>query len=205
MKLGLLSDIHAHVYHLQAALERLKSEGVDQVVVIGDVVDMFGRQGGVGETCRLLREARAVGVWGNHDYGLCVEPDESVRDRYPAAVLGFMGSLRPRIEVAGCFFSHVEPWLNPEDLPDLWYGGGPPDDSEKLARIFNAVPNRLIFGGHYHVWLAATPNVVTDWNGTTPLVLDRGRHFIVINALCEGHFAVLDTATSELRPLRTCG
>jgi len=202
MKLGLVTDIHAHVCHLQAALERLQNERVDQIVVIGDVVDAFAA---VGETCRLLNEARAVGVWGNHDYGLCAEPDESVRSRCPAAALEFMASLRPRIEVAGCFFSHIEPWLDPEYLPDLWYGEGPPDNRDRLTQIFDAVPNRLIFAGHYHVWLAATPDAVIGWDGTNPLRLDGGRHFVVVNALCEGHFATFDTATSELRPMRTGG
>jgi hypothetical protein len=186
MKLGLLTDIHSHVYHLQAALERLLSEQVDQIVVIGDVIDLFGRQGSVEATCRLLTDARAVGVWGNHDYGLCVEPDESVRAKYPPAVLEFTTSLRPRIEVAGCLFSHVEPWLNPEYLPDLWYGGGPPDSQEQLARIFAAVPHRAIFGGHYHVWHAATPDAVRRWDGKAPIAFGNDRHYVVVNALCEG-------------------
>lgn len=30
MKLGLLTDIHEHVEHLQTALNRIKSEGVEQ-------------------------------------------------------------------------------------------------------------------------------------------------------------------------------
>jgi hypothetical protein len=203
MKLGLLTDIHTHVYHLQAALDRLQAERVDQVVVLGDVIDLFGRFDGIEETCRLLAEANAAGMWGNHDYGLCVEPDAGVRSRYPAAVLEFMATLRPRLELGGCFFSHIEPWLNPEYMPDLWYGGGPPDSPDKLARIFNAVPHRMIFAGHYHTWLAATPDGVIGWDGTTRLVLDKGRHFIVVGALCEGNFATFDTVTAELVPMTT--
>jgi hypothetical protein len=203
MKLGLLTDIHSHAESLQAALDRLRAERVDQIVVIGDVVDLFGRQAYVEETCRLLTEARAVGVWGNHDYGLCVEPDESVRAKYPPAVLDFMGSLRPRLEVAGCFVSHVEPWLNAEYMPDLWYGGGPPATSEQLDRIFAAVPHRAIFGGHYHVWHAATPEGVQRWDGTAPIAFGEDRHFVVVNALSEGNFAVYDTQTANLIPMRT--
>lgn len=37
MKLGLLTDIHEHVSHLRVALDRLRSERVDQIVVLGDV------------------------------------------------------------------------------------------------------------------------------------------------------------------------
>jgi hypothetical protein len=203
MKLGILSDIHSRACHVQAALDRLREEQVDQVVVLGDVVDLFGRFEGAEETCRLLAKANAVGVWGNHDYGLCVDPDPSVRVRYSPSALDFMASLRPRLELADCYFSHVEPWLNPEDMPDLWYGGGPPDRPETLDRIFNAVPHRVIFAGHYHCWLAAMPNRVSDWDGTTRIVLDQGRYFIVVGALCYGNFATFDTVTAQLCPMGT--
>src|SRR4051794_33669799 len=32
-----------------------------------------------------------------------------------------MAALRPRLEVEGCLFVHVEPWLDPERIEDLWY------------------------------------------------------------------------------------
>jgi hypothetical protein len=64
------------------------------------------------ETVCLLRQVEAVGVWGNHDVGLCFDPDEKIRRRYSAAVLGFMGGLQPRLEIDGCLFTHVEPWLD---------------------------------------------------------------------------------------------
>ena len=51
MKLGLITDIHEHVEHLRTALDRFHSEGVDQVVLIGDVLEMGKR---MEETCRLL-------------------------------------------------------------------------------------------------------------------------------------------------------
>jgi hypothetical protein len=203
MKLGLLTDIHTHVDHLLAALDRFRAEQVDQVVVMGDTIDLFARFGGASETWRLLSDANAVGVWGNHDYGLCVEPDEGVRARYSPIVLDFMARLRPRIEIEGCLFSHIEPWLDPEYLPDLWYGCGPPDSAEKLDRIFNAVEHRVIFAGHYHQWLAATPAGVADWSGTTRIMLDDDRYFVVVNALCNGDFATFDTWNGELVPMST--
>ena len=66
MKLGLLTDIHEHVEHLRKALDHFEREDVDQVVVIGDVFELGKR---IEETCHYLTEAKAVGVWGNHDYG----------------------------------------------------------------------------------------------------------------------------------------
>jgi hypothetical protein len=197
MKLGLITDIHEHVEHLQTALGRFQTERVDQIVLIGDV---FERGERIEETCRLLTEASCIGVWGNHDYGLCVKPDAEMRSRYGDEVIQFMTSLRPRLDLAGCHFTHVEPWLNPEDVADLWYFEGVPDTQDKLERIFTAVPNWLMFTGHYHKWLMATPDGINDWRGQGPFRLSDQRFFVVVGALCEGRYAILNTETWELVP-----
>ncbi len=197
MKLGLITDIHEQVEHLQTAINCFRRSSVEQIVVIGDVFEMGER---IEETCRLLAEAKVSGVWGNHDFGLCLDPDESLRAKYPPAVIDYMTSLRPRLDVGGCHFTHVEPWLNPEELLDLWYFEGLPNEQSKLVRIFQAVPNRVMFAGHYHQWLLATPEGINAWKGESPICLDQGRYFVVVGALCEGQFATFDTATSELVP-----
>jgi predicted phosphodiesterase len=198
MKLGLITDIHEDVELLQCALDRFDKERVDEVVVIGDVFAMGER---IEETCRLLADANAIGVWGNHDCGLCMSPDAEMRERYSSDVIDFMTSLQPRLDVAGCHFTHVEPWLNPEDIMDLWYYEGPPDEPNKLERIFKAVPNRVMFSGHYHRWLLATPDGISPWNGERPIrLLDNARYFVVIGAICEGRYAVFDSDTSVLMP-----
>jgi hypothetical protein len=200
MKLGLLADIHEHNDDLRAALEAFRRERVEQVVVLGDVVELCER---IGETCRLLSEAGAVGVWGNHDFGLCDEPDERVRRRYPEAALEFMASLRPRLEIEGCLFTHVEPWLDPNEISDLWWYGGPPDTPDRAAKSFEAAPNRFMFIGHLHRWLIATPAKVLDWAGEAPIRLDANeRYLIVVAAVCDGRYATFDTHALELVPLR---
>ena len=197
MKLGLITDIHEHVGHLRTALDQFRRHGVEQIVVIGDVFEMGER---IEESCQLLAEAKAIGVWGNHDFGLCVDLDDDIRAKYPPVVIDYMTSLRPRLEIGGCHFMHVEPWLNPEEVADLWYFEGPPDEHGQLDRIFNAVPNRIMFAGHFHKWLLATPDGISEWMGDTPIRLEHGRYFVVVGALCEGQFAIFDTDTSELLP-----
>ena len=197
MKLGLITDIHEHVDYLRAALDQLRSEGVDQIVMIGDVFEMSER---IEETCRLLADARAIGVWGNHDFGLSFQPGTDLRERHGPAVIDFMTSLKPRLEIDGCYFAHIEPWLNPEELCDLWYFDGLPDEPAKLRRIFEAVPNRLMFAGHFHTWMLASPERIEDWSGESPVSLAGGRFFVVVGALCDGRFATLDTESSELVP-----
>jgi hypothetical protein len=72
-------------------------------------------------------------------------------------------SLQPHLEIDGCLFMHVELWLDPRSVEDLWDFHSPPDSSEKLARSFAAVPHRVLFIGHLHRWLLGTPMVC--WRG----------------------------------------
>ena len=58
MRLGILADIHEDVPKLTLALRHLRREGVEQVVVLGDVFET-GRR--LNETVALLAEAGAVG------------------------------------------------------------------------------------------------------------------------------------------------
>jgi hypothetical protein len=198
MKLGILADIHEHTEQLRKAIAVLQEHGADRFVVLGDVFEMGKR---LEETVDVLRQVQAVGVWGNHDIGLCFNPPEKVRQRYSPAVLDFMGSLQPRLEIDGCLFTHVEPWLDPHKVEDLWYFDGPPDSAEKLARNFAAVSHRVLFIGHMHRWLAGTPEGVSAWRGDGQLYLDSGkRYLVVVHAVCEGKCALFDTQTGELTP-----
>ena len=198
MKLGLITDIHEHVELLRSALDQLRREQVDQIVMLGDVFELGER---MQETCELLADAQVIGVWGNHDLGLCDHPSPAIREKYGDTVIDFMSSLQPRLEIEGCLFQHVEPWLNPNDILDLWYFEGVPDTPEMVARIFQAVPNRLSFAGHFHRWLIVTPDGMTDWVGEDAVQLTGPeRYFVVIGALCYGRYAVFDTDTFELVP-----
>jgi hypothetical protein len=193
-----LADIHEQTKQLRRAIEVLQQHGAERFVVLGDVFEMGKR---MKETVSLLQQVEAVGVWGNHDVGLCFDPDEEVCQRYSAAVLGFMGSLQPYLEIDGCLFTHVEPWLDPHKVEDLWYFDGPPDSPEKLARSFAAVPHRVLFIGHMHRWLLATPDGPLAWRGNGPVRLDnRTRYLVVVHAVWDGKCALFDTETNELLP-----
>src|SRR5262245_26709063 len=112
MKLGILTDIHEDVERLRLALQHFRQEEVEQVVLLGDVFDTGER---LRETVSLLAGAKAVGVWGNHDLGLCHEPAMRVRERYAGPVLDFMRTLQPRLELAGCLFTHGLPHWDATD------------------------------------------------------------------------------------------
>ncbi len=186
--------------HLRTAIEDFAAQGVDQVVVLGDLFEMGGR---ILPVCELLTAANAIGVWGNHDFGLCVDPSVETLAKYPATVIGFMSQLRPRLEIGDCLFSHIEPWLDANNLADLWYYDGPPENPAALKRIFGAVTNRVIFVGHYHRWLLATPRRVDSWRGNVPVQLrEEQQYFVAVGALCDGDFCTFDTQTNWLLPFR---
>jgi hypothetical protein len=198
MKLGLITDIHEQVDELAIALDRLHERRVDRIVFLGDVFAMGER---IEETCCLLDQANVVGVWGNHDFGLCGNPSEELRSKFPESVVDYLATLRPKLEIDDCFFCHIEPWLDPENITDLWFFEGPPDNDQRVRRIFNATTHRLIFAGHYHRWMLVTRQGISDWMGESSIRLADDRYFVVINALTEGQFATFDTETSELIPL----
>ena len=200
MKLGIVSDIHEADDLLAVALDEFRRRRVDQVVTLGDLFETGAR---LGPTVDLLRDAGAVGVYGNHDHGLCVDPSSFVLDRYDPAILDYMKTLQPRLEVDGVLFAHREPWLDGREVTDIWHV----DDGESLtpplvARSFAAAPNRAILIGHFHRWAAYRPSGPCPWTGSEPLRVGESEPtLVVVHAVCNGFAATLDTRAGLLDPL----
>ena len=198
MKLGILSDTHEQVDQLRTAIDVLRKHEADRFIVLGDTCDSGER---VEETIALLRDVAAIGVWGNHDFGLCVDQSDEIQLRYSNDALEFMSSLQPRLEIDGCLFTHIEPWLDPNKIDDRWYFDGLPETQEKLNRSFAAMPHRVMFIGHYHSWLVGSPAGIVPWDGESPIRLEATQqHLVVVNAVCHGYCALFDTETNELIP-----
>lgn len=205
MRIGIVADIHEAIEPLRRALTEFRRRGVDQVVSLGDACDTLLPETRASELVALLWESRAVGVWGNHDFGLCYEVPDSVRQRSAPDVLEFMATMQPYLVVDGCRFSHVEPWLDPYKLEDLWYFEGLPDTAEQVKRSFEAVPERCLFIGHLHRWLVMSPEGQVAWDGLQPLKLNgESRYLIVVAPVVYGWCAIFDTANSQLTPI-PCG
>ena len=200
MLLGLLADIHEAVEPLREALGVFARLGVEEVVVLGDICATHRR---LEETVSLLREARAVGVWGNHDFGLCRDITDNVRAQFSSTILDFTTTLSPTLTREDCLFTHVEPWLDANDITQLWYFEPPPETPAEFARSFDAVPQRVLFSGHVHRWTLATPAGITAWDASSPIRLEPPtRYFVTLGAVVAGHAATFDTTTGDLTPLR---
>jgi hypothetical protein len=199
MRIGIVADIHEAVELLEVALGRLAHAGIDRLVVLGDLFETGPR---IDEVVRRLEAAGAVGVFGNHDYGLCCDPSDYVRARFSAPTLAYMGSLRPRMELAGCLFAHREPWLDGSDVEQIWHVDEEDLPASTIERSFAAVPDRTIFIGHYHCWRAFTLAGPMPWDGGEPLALaEDSPTLVVIHAVCDGHAAIFETDRRILTPI----
>jgi hypothetical protein len=199
VKLGILADIHEAVELLQRALERFKQEEVDRIVLLGDVFETGPR---IDETIELLVEAGVVGVYGNHDYGLSVEPDDFLRSRFSSRVLDYMTSLHPRLEIEDCLFAHREPWLDCSRVEQIWHVDEEALTPDAIDRSFEATPRRSIFVGHFHQWQAFVRQGPLPWEGREPLALpDDGPSLVVVHAVCDGFAATFDTRSRLLVPI----
>ncbi len=194
MRFGLLADIHEHVEFLRLAIDRLQECKAERIVVLGDVFETGKR---LAETVSLLVKAQAVGVWGNHDFGLCRDPHKDLCERYGSQVLDFFATLVPTLEFENILFTHVEPWHDAEDILELWCF-----EDEEPSRSFQHRKHRVMLHGHHHQWKANRPDGLISWDGGAPLFLDPGhRYLIEIGAVKHGQCALLDTDENLLVPI----
>jgi predicted phosphodiesterase len=199
MLLGLLADIHEAVEPLREALDLFARHRMDAILHVGDICKMHHH---LDDTVALLHGAGVAGVWGNHDFGLCRDATDEMRRRFSSGVIAYMSTLQPTLVREDCLFTHVEPWLDANDLLQLWYFEGLPDTREKLARSFAAVSQRVLFSGHLHAWFLASLDGQVPWDGSTPVRLaPPGRYLVILDALVRGHCALYDTTTGDLVPL----
>lgn len=206
MRIGILADIHGQLGPLRNALAMLEKAKVDQVVVLGDTLDGLGELSDATTIVTLLEQANVLGVWGNHDFGLCHMVMDEARDIYAPEVFDFMVTMRPRLEIEDCYFSHCEPWVDPYDLMELWSFDGYPDTVEKVLRSFRAVTHRHMFIGHFHRWIVMTPTDHVDWQGESVLRLNgNSRYLVVVPAVYDGYCAIFDTETNDLTPKLSAG
>jgi len=195
MIIGLIADIHEHIEYLRRSLNALKH--ADVIIFLGDVFET-GTQ--VNLAVRLLSEARVVGVWGNHDLGLCHEPSENLQARFPAATIEYLAELSPQFELDDILFCHGLPTWNPTD-PSEYYLNPQPWEPNALDEVFERFGHRHVFAGHYHRWFLASENCPVEWDGKTKIRLESNlRHFIIVNGVLNACCAEFNTMTNELKP-----
>jgi putative phosphoesterase len=73
MRVAILTDIHANLPALEAALERIDALGIDDVYCGGDLV---GYGPSPNDVCRLIEERGIPTIYGNYDYAIARDQDD---------------------------------------------------------------------------------------------------------------------------------
>ena len=167
MKRALVSDIHANLEGLQAVLEDIETQGVEEIYCLGDVV---GYGPNPCECIDLIMQCDAC-ILGNHDQGALFDPEgfnsgaeraifwtrdqlESARGNPTdnARRWDFLGELPRTLRHDGCLYVHgsarnpLNEYVFPEDVYN----------QKKMEKIFSLI-ERWCFQGHTHV-----PGVFTE-------------------------------------------
>jgi predicted phosphodiesterase len=105
MKIGIVSDIHAHPRALRRTLEDMPS--VDMVLCAGDVISEYRF---CAETVDLLRQARVHCIQGNHETGFFGgrNPDylRKCQREFAPELLDFVSPRVPGVRGHGCESAH---------------------------------------------------------------------------------------------------
>lgn len=200
MLLGIVSDPHGNSYGLQAVLNALDDEAVDQIVCAGDVIGYYPF---VNETIALLRDRGVACIAGNHD--LYLRGDLTVSDeRWKAYNLDYVDQVITQanrrwladlplqldlaIDATTILVVHGSPW-SPEDY--VYFNT---IDSGR----FQDVRADVLVMGHTHIPLVRhLPGANGDLLLLNPGSCGQPRDYIPLAS-----YAVFDTATREARVSR---
>jgi predicted phosphodiesterase len=158
VRLGLISDIHGNRLALDAVLEELEREGVDEFICLGDVA--VGPQ--PAEALERVRELDCPVVMGNWDaafLGDMPTPKDKIGEQLveigewwasylsPADreyMAGFAPTVKLEVGSTPVLFFHGSPRSY-----DEWIFSTTPDD--ELRSMFADIEERILIGGHTHV------------------------------------------------------
>ncbi len=176
--MALFADAHGHVDHLERALAVCRQAQVEQIVLLGDLIDRSDQA----DACAMAMAAFQVsGVFGNHEQemldALSIGDDLGLR---PETVDMFM-SLSQNIIVEGVCFCH----------------DGPPIAAySPMEHFFNRnytpaiSPYHIVFSGHTHYRHAYDERGPLDLGTSTIQLNPHRRYRINPGALTAGQFGI---------------
>jgi predicted phosphodiesterase len=152
MKVAVVSDIHSNPFALQAVLDDIARDGIEEIWLAGDT---FGYYPWAAQTFDLIREARPLSVLGNHDQWVlnpsCAPENliggiarDNARD-LPAPALDWLSSLRPARELERGALEITIAHGTPDDPLDGRYY---PDDNGTHSWL--PAPGQVLVMGQTH-------------------------------------------------------
>ena len=146
-KIAVISDIHGNYPALKAVLDDIDSDGIEDVICLGDIVGYYCQ---VNECIDMLRERKIYSLLGNHDYymisgtccnsrtvKMCIDYQKTIirQDN-----IEWLSSLKPEYDTRDISFRH----------------GGWKDAVEERLSVFDFswvkdFLQKLYFSGHTHI------------------------------------------------------
>lgn len=171
MRIAVLSDIHGNSFALEAVLEDIAGQSVDEIVVAGDLVNLFPNPR---KTWEILKGLDGRLLQGNHEYYLYTadtpdapewmgserfRPARWTAAQFSPAEKAEMMALPWHYTLPGLFIAHA----SERNLFDNVINS---TTDEELETYFPATNAALIVRGHNHHWLER------DWGGRRILSLN---------------------------------
>lgn len=150
MKIGIISDVHGDIEHLELALDFFARQKVDMVVCAGDLVDKGSDADAV---VKRVRDEAILTVQGNHDY----DPFEPYQ--LSSASKDFLEDLPELLdfdwEGRTVQVAHGAPW-------DSWEYVYSSDD-DVLLEVAEAAETDIVILGHTHIPMIANIHNGACW------------------------------------------
>ena len=191
MRVAVLSDIHGNIHALDAVLEDVDKQSVDQIIIAGDVVNLFPHS----KACwQLVKSLGYPILRGNHerylyDYGTANAPPEWSeswfqgvawqRAQFRDAELEEMRDLPLSYERDGVLFVHSALDGDRSFLRDA--------DNERLAEAFPDLQARMVVRGHEHL------PAYRRWRGVP--IVTGGALGLPLSGTGEASYLLLETDT----------
>lgn len=187
MKLAIISDIHGNLEALQAVLDFLKGEGIDDVVCLGDLV---GYGANPNECIDLVRKTTDQIIAGNHDWGAVGLTDTSFFNQVARAAIEWTAEILT--EASKTFLARLPLTITKGDL--LFVHGTPssPEQWDYLFRSADALREFQGFTqqacciGHSHTPLMFARNqkgMVFQVNYSEQRIEDERRYIINVGSV----------------------
>lgn len=152
MRIAVVSDVHASLAALNAVLADAEQQGAEQVVCLGDIVDLGPQPG---QVTQRLREAGIPCVRGNHDpldehpsFDLLAKVEawtaNRLSDDQRAWLDGLPDHLRVDLDGLDVLCVHGSPRSNTDDIQDI-------TPAEQLREWWGDSAFDLMVCGHTHV------------------------------------------------------
>jgi diadenosine tetraphosphatase ApaH/serine/threonine PP2A family protein phosphatase len=156
LRIGVISDIHANLYALEAVLAALERDRTDAIWNLGDTVGYGPRPN---ECCMIVRERADLSLVGNHDLVVLGRGDVAVEEFNPEAAAAATWTRDVLTDGSRAFLQGLHAFAS-EDGVEL-YHGSPRDPVweyvltvEAAQAAFQATRAPLLLVGHSHVPLA---------------------------------------------------